>query len=36
MAHPNRDRIPERKVPAKGWGAFGSLTVTSVRALFWL
>jgi catalase len=28
LAHQNRERIPERVVHAKGWGAFGSLTVT--------
>ncbi|MWC45459.1 catalase, partial [Sphingomonas carotinifaciens] len=29
LAHQNRERIPERVVHAKGWGAFGTLTVTS-------
>src|ERR1700730_19296138 len=28
LAHPNRARIPERTVHAKGWGALGTLTVT--------
>ena len=28
LAHQNRERIPERIVHAKGWGAFGALTVT--------
>jgi catalase len=28
LAHQNRERIPERVVHAKGWGAFGSLMVT--------
>lgn len=28
LAHQNRERIPERVVHAKGWGAFGQLTVT--------
>jgi len=28
LAHQNRERIPERTVHAKGWGAFGTLTVT--------
>jgi catalase len=28
LAHQNRERIPERVVHAKGWGAFGALTVT--------
>jgi catalase len=28
LAHQNRERIPERVVHAKGWGAFGSLTIT--------
>ncbi|HEX9858237.1 MAG TPA: catalase, partial [Paracoccaceae bacterium] len=26
--HQNRERIPERVVHAKGWGAFGTLTIT--------
>ncbi|WP_102959655.1 catalase [Mangrovicella endophytica] len=29
LAHQNRERIPERVVHAKGWGAFGELTVTN-------
>lgn len=29
LAHQNRERIPERVVHAKGWGAFGTLTVTA-------
>lgn len=28
MAHFNREVIPERRMHAKGWGAYGSLTVT--------
>lgn len=28
MAHQNRELIPERVVHAKGWGAYGVLTVT--------
>jgi len=28
LAHQNRERIPERVVHAKGWGAFGSFVVT--------
>ena len=28
LAHQNRERIPERVVHAKGWGAYGSLTMT--------
>jgi catalase len=29
LAHQNRERIPERPVHAKGWGAYGTLTVTA-------
>ncbi|MFC0200473.1 catalase, partial [Paracoccus rhizosphaerae] len=29
LAHQNRKRIPERVVHAKGWGAFGTFTVTN-------
>lgn len=29
LAHQNRERIPERVVHAKGWGAHGTLTITS-------
>ena len=29
LAHQNRERIPERVVHAKGWGAFGELKVTN-------
>jgi len=29
LAHQNRERIPERTVHVKGWGAFGTLTVTN-------
>jgi len=29
LAHQNRERIPERVVHAKGWGAFGKFTVTA-------
>jgi catalase len=32
LAHQNRERIPERVVHAKGWGAFGALTVTNDRS----
>ncbi len=28
MAHFNREVIPERRMHAKGWGAYGKLTVT--------
>jgi catalase len=28
MAHFNREVIPERRMHAKGWGAYGNLTVT--------
>jgi catalase len=28
LAHQNRKRIPERTVRAKGWGAYGTLTIT--------
>lgn len=28
LAHQNRERVPERVVHAKGWGAFGTFTVT--------
>ena len=28
LAHQNRERIPERPVHAKGWGAFGELRIT--------
>ena len=28
LAHQNRERIPERVVHAKGWGAYGTFTVT--------
>lgn len=28
MAHFNREAIPERRMHAKGWGAYGTLTVT--------
>ncbi|MCF4098942.1 catalase [Maritalea mediterranea] len=28
LAHQNRERIPERVVHAKGWGAFGKLKIT--------
>src|SRR5690625_2341221 len=28
LAHQNRERIPERPVHAKGWGAYGTFTVT--------
>lgn len=29
LAHQNRERIPERTVHAKGWGAFGTFTVSN-------
>ncbi len=29
VAHQSRERIPERVVHAKGWGAFGALTITN-------
>lgn len=29
LAHQNRERIPERVVHAKGWGAFGTLKITN-------
>src|SRR4030042_1263478 len=28
LAHQNRERIPERVVHAKGWGAYGTLTTS--------
>ena len=28
LAHQNRERIPERTVHAKGWGDYGTLTIT--------
>jgi catalase len=28
LTHQNRERIPERPVHAKGWGAHGTLTIT--------
>src|SRR5436190_9934636 len=28
LAHQNRERIPERPVHAKGWGAHGTLTIS--------
>ena len=28
LAHQNRERIPERPVHAKGWGAYGTLTIS--------
>ncbi|WP_296202781.1 catalase, partial [uncultured Hyphomicrobium sp.] len=28
LAHQNRERIPERTVHAKGWGAYGTFKVT--------
>jgi catalase len=30
LAHQNRERIPERPVHAKGWGAHGTLTITAI------
>ena len=29
LTHQNRERIPERVVHAKGWGAYGELTITN-------
>ena len=29
LAHQNRERIPERTVHAKGWGAYGQLVITA-------
>ena len=29
LAHRNRERIPERTVHTKGWGAFGELVITA-------
>src|ERR1700694_3827084 len=29
LAHQNRERISERTVHAKGWGAFGTLSITN-------
>src|ERR1700754_4805272 len=29
LAHQNRERIPERTVHAKGWGALGELIITA-------
>ena len=34
LAHQNRERIPERVVHAKGWGAFGTFTVTKDISAF--
>src|ERR1700744_464428 len=34
LAHQNRERIPERPVHAKGWGAHGTLTITGDVARF--
>src|SRR6201996_3052299 len=34
LAHQNRERIPERPVHAKGWGAYGTLTITGDVARF--
>ena len=34
LAHQNRERIPERVVHAKGWGAHGTFTVTQDIARF--
>ncbi len=34
LAHQNRERIPERTVHAKGWGAFGTLIVTNDMAKY--
>jgi len=28
LAHQNRERIAERPVHAKGWGAYGTLTIS--------
>jgi catalase len=34
LAHQNRERIPERVVHAKGWGAYGSFKITNDIARF--
>lgn len=34
LAHQNRERIPERPVHAKGWGAYGTLTITNAIAQY--
>ena len=34
LAHQNRERIPERVVHAKGWGAHGTLTITNDVSAF--
>ncbi len=34
LAHQNRERIPERTVHAKGWGAHGTFTVTNDITLY--
>ena len=34
LAHQNRERIPERVVHAKGWGAFGNLRVTNDISMY--
>lgn len=34
MAHFNREVIPERRMHAKGWGAYGSLTITGDIAAY--
>ena len=31
LAHQNRERIPERVVHAKGWGAYGTLKITNAE-----
>ena len=33
LAHQNRERIPECTVHAKGWGAYGTLTITQHASL---
>jgi len=34
LAHQNRERIPERPVHAKGWGAYGTLTISGDISMF--
>jgi catalase len=34
LAHQNRERIPERPVHAKGWGAYGTLTINGDISMY--
>jgi len=34
LAHQNRERIPERPVHAKGWGAYGTLTISGDISMY--